>query len=66
MVHRAMGQLKPEYRQVLWLIYFEGFSCRQVASVLNKSVHNVETLVYRARRSLKAELDKEGFIYENL
>ena len=66
MVHHAMRQLKPEYRQVLWLIYFEDFSCRQVASVMNKSVHNVETLVYRARRSLKAELDKEGFVYENL
>lgn len=65
-VHRAMGRLKSEYRQALWLVYFENFSYRQVATVMNKSVHNVETLVYRARRSLKAELEKEGFMYENL
>ena len=65
-VHRAMGRLKSEYRQALWLVYFEDFSYRQVATVMNKSVHNVETLVYRARRSLKAELEKEGFVYENL
>ncbi len=65
-VHRAMDRLKSEYRQVLWLVYFEDFSYRQVAAVMKKSVHSVETLVYRARRSLKAELEKEGFVYENL
>lgn len=65
-VHRAMDRIKAEYRQALWLVYFEGFSYQQVAKVLGKSVHSVETLVYRARRSLKAELEKEGFVYENL
>lgn len=65
-VHRAMDRLKTEYRQVLWLAYFEGFSYQQIAKVVGKSVHSVETLAYRARRSLKAELEKEGFVYENL
>ena len=65
-VHRAMEQLKTEYRQVLWLVYFEGFSYQQIAKMMGKSVHGVETLVYRARRSLKSELEKEGFMYENL
>ncbi len=65
-VHRAMEQLKLEYRQALWLVYFENFSYQQVAKVMGKSVHSIETLVYRARRSLKAELEKEGFVYENL
>lgn len=65
-IHRAMGRLKSEYRQALWLVYFEGFSYQQVAAVMKKSVHSIETLVYRARRSLKAELEKEGFVYENV
>ena len=60
-VHRAMAALKPEYRQVLWLVYFEGFSCREAAGVMGKSVHAVETLAYRARQALKALLEKEGF-----
>ena len=64
-VHRTMKVLKPEYRQVLWLIYFEGFSCAQAGKIIRKSTHNVEVLVSRARRALKNELIKEGFEYEN-
>lgn len=66
MLHKAMHNLKSEYRQVLWLIYFEEFSCKETAAVMKKSVHSVETLVYRARLSLKTELEKEGFVYEGL
>ena len=65
-VHKALRALKPEYRQILWLIYFEGFSNKEAAVVMKKTVHNIETLVYRARQSLKSELDKEGFVYEEL
>ncbi len=65
-LHHAMDQLKPEYRQVLWLIYFEGFSQKQVANVMHKSVHNIETLAYRAKNALKELLKKEGFEYEEL
>ena len=59
-VHRAMERLKPEYRQVLWLTYFEGFSNKETAAIMKKSVHSIETLTYRARQSLKNELDKEN------
>lgn len=65
-VHRAMRKLKPEYRQILWLIYFEGFSNKESAAIMKKSVHNIETLVYRARKSLKSQLESEGFTYENI
>lgn len=65
-VHTAMQKLKSEYRQVLWLVYFEDFSHKDTAILLNKSVHNVETLIYRARKALKAQLEKEGFSYEEL
>ena len=65
-IHRAMKNLKEEYHQILWLIYFEDLSNKEAAIVMNKSVHNIETLVYRARKSLKAELKKEGFTYEEL
>lgn len=65
-VHHAMRKLKPEYRQILWLIYFEELSNKEVAVVMKKSVHSVETLVYRARKSLKSQLEMEGFVYEEL
>ena len=65
-VHRAMRRLKDEYRQVLWLIYFEGFSCREAAKIMKKSTHSIETLTYRARLALKEELSREGFDDENV
>ena len=60
----ALKKLNADYRQVLWLVYFESFSLTDAALVMKKSVHSIETLVYRARKSLKLQLEKEGFIYE--
>ena len=65
-VHRALHRLKPEYRQILWLTYFENLSNKEAAAVMRKTVHSIETLVYRARKSLRAQLEMEGFIYEEL
>ena len=65
-LHDAMNRLKPEYRQILWLYYFEGFSLKEAAAILNKSVHSTETLIYRARQSLKSQLEMEDFQYEKL
>lgn len=65
-VRRAMEKLKDSYRQVLWLTYFEELSNKETAAVMGKSVHNIETLVHRARNALKKQLEKEGFTYENI
>ena len=65
-VHKALKQLNDEYRQVLVLVYFEDFQNDQVASIMGKSKKQIENLVYRAKLSLKSELEKEGFEYEDL
>ena len=65
-VHRALRRLKPEYQQILWLTYFENLSNKEAAAVMRKTVHSIETLVYRARKSLRSQLEMEGFIYEEL
>jgi len=65
-VHEALKQLNKEYRQVLYLVYFEDFQNAQVASIMGKSKKQIENLVYRAKLSLKSELEKEGFVYEDL
>lgn len=65
-LYEAIEQLKPEYRQVLWLYYFADFSHKQIARILGKSTHNVEMLASRARQALKTILNKEGFVYEEL
>ena len=66
LLHQALGRLKPEYRQVLHLVYLEGFHNADAAKVMHKSKRQIENLVYRAKQSLKSELEKEGFAYEEL
>ena len=65
-VHRAMGKLNPEYRQVLWLSYFEEFTNAETAKLMKKSKRQVENLLYRAKQSLRTELEKEGITHEDL
>ena len=65
-LHRAMRELRSEYRQVLYLVYFEGFSNGDAATALGKSKHQTENLLYRAKAALRAELGKVGFVYEGL
>ena len=66
MLHRAMGKLNSDYQQVLYLSFFEDFDNGQIAAVMKKSKRQVENLIYRAKMSLRSELDKEGFCHEGL
>ena len=65
-VHRALGRLIDSHREVLWLVYFENLSVKEAAEVLGKSPHAAESLIHRARLSMKAELEKEGITHEDL
>ena len=65
-LHRALRKLKTEYRQVLWLEYFEQLSMKETAAIMKKSVHSTEMLASRARKALKAQLGKEGIEDERL
>lgn len=66
MLHRTIKKLKQDYRQVLYLIYFEGFDTSQTAGIMHKTNRQITYLLYRAKKSLKSELEKEGFSYEEL
>lgn len=56
-LHRAMEKLKPEHRQILWLIYFDNLSYQEASKVMKKSVHSTEMLASRARQALKTQLN---------
>ena len=65
-LHKALGELNPEHRQILWLIYFENMSIREAAEIMHKSTHAAETAASRARAALREALRKEGMTdYEN-
>ncbi len=65
-VHKAMSSLNAEYKQVLWLVYFEEFSNLEAALVMKKNKKQIENLIFRAKASLRNILEKEGFEYEEL
>ena len=65
-LHNSLRNLKPEYRQIIWLIYFEEMSIKESSIIMRKSVHATEVLASRARKALKQQLDKDGFKYERL
>lgn len=64
-LYTALGGLKQEYAQALWLMYFEELSVKEIAAVVKKSPGAVKVLLHRARQALKSELEKEGFEYED-
>lgn len=49
----ALESLKPDYRAVILLHYYEGFSAREIASLLGLTVTAVTTRLQRGRESLK-------------
>ncbi len=63
-LHRAMDKLTPDYRQVLYLSFFEELSNDETAQIMHKSRRQIENLIYRAKASLRSVLEKEGFEYE--
>lgn len=59
----ALGRLKEEYREALWLVYFENMSYRDAGVVMHKTEQQVTKLVHRGKRGLRTILEEDGFIY---
>jgi RNA polymerase sigma-70 factor (ECF subfamily) len=55
-VRRALEELEEDYRVVLTLCDVEEWDAREVAVVLEKSLPATKSLLYRARRALRARL----------
>ena len=65
-LHRALNDLKEEYRQILYLCYFENMSVTDMAQLLKKKSQQVSDLLYHAKKSLKSVIIKGGNQYEIL
>lgn len=65
-LHKSLSRLNSDYRQVLLLTYFEGFSIDEAALIMKKNKKQINNLLYRAKKSLKTDLEKGGFTYEGL
>ena len=64
-LYGAMDRLPENQREMIWLVYFEEMSVSQAANVIKKTQRQGNSILFRARKNLKAILEKEGFEYEN-
>jgi RNA polymerase sigma-70 factor, ECF subfamily len=57
---RALAQLKPRERELLWLAYVEGSSHKEIAEVVGLRSGSIRLLLFRARRKLADVLRNAG------
>ena len=58
LIRSALKQLKPpEYRDILYLFYFEEFKVEEIAKILQITNGNAKTRLFRARAALRKCLE---------
>lgn len=58
-LYKALGTLKKEYREAIYLVYFEDMSYRDAALVMGKSEAQITKLIYHGKQNLKTILEQE-------
>lgn len=59
-VNKAVANLPEDMRVVIHLIYFEEMTYEEAAKVMKKNRKQVDNLLYRAKRELRALLGEDG------
>ena len=59
-LHRAMANLKPRERSMLWLAYVQGWSHEEIASAIGVKTASLKAMLHRARQSLLRALTTGG------
>ena len=59
-LYAALERVHPDYRQALYLIYFEEMSVEEAGQIMKKSKKQMYNLVHRGKQSLKEKLEELG------
>jgi len=62
-LYEYVKDLKPKYRTVIYLYYYEGYSAKEISGILKIPPSTVATQLQRARESLKQSIEKEEDYY---
>ena len=60
-VLQAVLSLPKNYRDAVYLHYYEGYSAPEISQILGKKVNTVYTLLSRAREQLRTTLGGDGY-----
>ena len=58
-LQRALGRLRSEEREALYLAAVEGYTVREIADLTGSPLGTVSSLIQRSRRKLRADLDRD-------
>ena len=58
-----ISKLKPEYRNTIYLYYYEGYKINEIAKILDLNENTVSSNLTRARKKLKEVLEVGGEVY---
>lgn len=59
---KAVLGLPKKYRDIIYLHYYEGYSMRSIADIMNKSENTIYTWHHRAKDLLRKELGGDYFV----
>jgi RNA polymerase sigma-70 factor (ECF subfamily) len=59
-LHKAMSQLKPRERSLLWLAYAQGWSHEEIATAIGVKTASMKAMLHRARQRLVKLLNTGG------
>lgn len=59
-LYYAVKELPIKYRQIVHLYYFESYSIKEIAQLMNLSETAVQTRLLRARQKLREKLKEDG------
>ena len=62
-LHLCLKRIDPQFREALWLVYFEDMNYEQAADVMNVNKKKIDNLLMRGKKHLKEELGKEGITH---
>ena len=59
-VFKEIKKLKPEYRNIVYLYYYQGYKINEISEILKMNQNTVSSNLTRARKELKNILEQGG------
>lgn len=57
---KELSKLKPVYRNIIYLYYYQGYKIEEISKILKMNVNTVSSNLTRARKQLKEFLENGG------
>ena len=60
LIYNCVCSLKDSYKAIIILYYYENYSIKEIANILNISETNAQSRLYNARKKLKNLIDERS------